>query len=68
VLGIQFILGRGSEVFVVIVVSRNMWHIDARRFLTSLKVFGTVNRIQAIRVFAARVTPVFANKNYLLNN
>jgi hypothetical protein len=43
VLGIQFILGPGSEVFVVIVVSRNMWHIDARRFLTSLKVFGTVN-------------------------
>jgi hypothetical protein len=27
-----------------------------------------VNRIQAIRVFAARVTPIFANKKHALNN
>jgi hypothetical protein len=26
-----------------------------------------VNRIQAIRVFAARVTPIFSNKTHALN-
>jgi hypothetical protein len=28
--------------------------------------FEVVNRIQAIRVFAVRVTPIFANKNHAL--
>jgi hypothetical protein len=31
-------------------------------------VFGSINRIQAIRVFAVRVTPIFANKKCALNN
>jgi hypothetical protein len=40
VLEIQFITG---EVFVVIVVSRMEWHIDARRFLTTIKELCEIN-------------------------
>jgi hypothetical protein len=31
------------------------------------KLFPPINRIQAIRVFAVRVTPIFTNKKHALN-